>query len=110
MNNSDTELVPGTHGLSPKTTSLLEIAVNKLSPEAINTIIATIRDIIQTNAILALKDQDFNHQFQELMAKHNNKRDMLRDLSTLLSNPKLPEQSVSQIVTTICRIAESVNG
>lgn len=103
------DLVLGSRGIPPQISSSLTAALGKISPEAIKAVVDTIRDIIQTNASMALKDQDFNQQFKKLMASHNNKIDLLRDLTSLLASPKLHERDVSQIVASICKIAERVN-
>jgi len=100
---------PGGQRISPETRQILGGVIEKLTPEAVNTIVSTVRDVVQTNAVLALKDQEFNHLYQNLMQKHNNRKEVLATLINLLSNKSLPDSAVTQIISSVCSIAERVN-
>lgn len=84
--------------------------VEKLPPEAIIKVADVIADIARANKILEGKDQEFQQNLIMLKEKNLDRKDRLNLLGTILSNPRLSEKVISQIVTSICNIAEGKSG
>lgn len=84
--------------------------VEKLPPEAILKIVDVIADIARANKILEGNDQEFRQNLTMLREKHLDRKDRMSLLNIILSNPQLSEKDISQIVTSICNIAEGKSG
>ncbi|MCK6627205.1 MAG: hypothetical protein L6R45_18775 [Anaerolineae bacterium] len=84
--------------------------VEKLPPEAIIKIVDIIGDIAHANKILEGNDQAFQQNLTMLREKNLDRKDRLDLLSAILSSPQLSEKDISQIVTSICNIAEGKSG
>lgn len=83
--------------------------LEKLPPEAILKVVDVVSDVIRANKVMDGREQEFQHQLTMMREKNIDKKEKLNLLSLLLANPRLAENSLAQIVTAICNIAEGKN-
>ena len=80
--------------------------LDRLPPEAIFKIVETTGDILKANKVLEGKELEFRHQITLMRENNSDKKELLSFLKNLLTNPNIPQESLSNIVTSICNIAE----
>ena len=80
--------------------------LDKLPADAIINVVNVVGEVIKANKLMEIKDQEFQNQIQIIQSQNTDRNERLRLLMEFIANPKMPETSVSQIVSSICKIAE----
>jgi hypothetical protein len=80
--------------------------LDKLPADAIINVVNVVGEVFKANKLMEIKDQEFQNQIQIIQSQNTDRNERLKLLMEFISNPKLPETSVSQIVSSICKIAE----
>lgn len=83
--------------------------LQKLPPEVITKVLETVNEVINANKLMQVKDQEFQNTLYYFREKSLDKKEKIQMLKEIISNPNVPEDSVAQIVSSICKIAENNN-
>lgn len=89
-----------------KSNSVSKKLLEKLPPEAILEVAKTASEVLKANKVMEGREQEFSHKIELVKEKNSDRKERINILSSILNNPEVPKDSKSEIVRSICRIAE----